>query len=93
MQWNDTYAATLFSFANNINTSREARTEGFRGAHAYRQQLRPANGLITRATRRSRRRRARRSRRGHFRESSRAQFEGQTKTKSANSDVRGLVKH
>ena len=94
MQWNDTYAETIFSFANNINTIEGGtHLSGFRGALTRTvNNYAAANGLLGKSDE---------TLEGDdVREGLVAvvsvkvpepQFEGQTKTKLGNSDVRGLV--
>jgi DNA gyrase subunit B len=94
MQWNDTYAENIFSFANNINTVEGGtHLSGFRGALTRTvNNYASANALVNKSDE---------TLEGDdVREGLVAvvsvkvpepQFEGQTKTKLGNSDVRGLV--
>ena len=94
MQWNSAYNETIFTFANNINT-----TEGGTHLSGFRAALtRTINGYArqknsSRRKRRPQRRgRARGPHGGHLGQAQDPQFEGQTKTKLGNSEVETLVK-
>ena len=94
LQWNDAYADTVYSFANNINTQEGGtHLSGFRvGADAHGQLLRERNNLAPDL---------KESISGDdIREGLTAvvsvkmphpQFEGQTKTKLGNTEVKGIV--
>ena len=94
LQWNDTYAETVYSFANNINT-----TEGGTHMSGFRAAL--TRTINTYATRSNQAEKLADSISGDdIREGLAAvisvkipqpQFEGQTKTKLGNTEVKGIV--
>ena len=93
LQYNDGYAENVYSFANNINTlDGGTHLSGFRSAltrtiNAYATK----NNLAKDLKKAHRRRRPRRPDRGHQRQVPQPQFEGQTKTKLGNTEVKGIV--
>ena len=95
LQWNDGYNPNEFSFANNINTHEGGtHLSGFRAAltrtvNAYAHEEQPRQGPEGR--RDQRRRHPRGPDGGHLVKIPRPQFEGQTKTKLGNTEVKGIV--
>ena len=96
LQWNDGYAENIYSFANNINThDGGTHLVGLQErAHPHPQHLRRASSGLAKdmKERHPGRGHARGPDRGHL--ASRCpnpQFEGQTKGKLGNSEVKGIV--
>jgi len=91
LQYNDGYQESVFAFANNINTREAARTDRVPGGvdqHAL--ELRAGQRLPQELQgQHQRRRRPRGAHRGGLGAAAGAQFEGQTKAKLGNSDIKG----